>query len=82
MYIEVELDDQHYEKLRILQQATGRDAGAVLQRAIDELFAREQTAIGADALRILRKNGFVGCLHGDGSLSQDYKKELDWGHKR
>lgn len=82
MHIEAELDEKHYEKLIKLQKVMKRDTDAVLQQAIDELFEREKVAIGSDALKILRNNGFVGCLHGDGFLSQDYKEELDWSHKR
>ena len=39
-------------------------------------------AIGVDALAILNKNGFIGCLHSNNEeLSQNYKKLLDWNHK-
>lgn len=38
-------------------------------------------AIGVDALAILNKNGFIGCLHSNEELSQNYKKLLDWNHK-
>lgn len=41
----------------------------------------QQVATGREALAILRRNGFIGCLHGNGHLSQDYKQELDWNHK-
>lgn len=49
--------------------------------AIDELYARHQIAVGADALAILRKNGVVGCRHDDIDLSEKYKEKLDWSNK-
>jgi hypothetical protein len=81
MQINTELDAQHYEKLQQLQRTTGKDLRAVLESAIDELYARHKVAVGRDALAILRNNGFIGCMHGDGRLSQDYKQKLDWSHK-
>jgi hypothetical protein len=40
-----------------------------------------ETAVGAKALEILQRNGFVGCLHEEDDLSVRYKEELDWNHK-
>jgi len=81
MQINMELSDQHYEKLQQLQRAIGKDFRTLLELAIDDLYARHKIAVGRDALTILRKNGFIGCLHGNGRLSEDYKQELDWKHK-
>jgi Protein of unknown function (DUF2281) len=39
------------------------------------------TLVGAQALEILQRNGFVGCLHEEDDLSVRYKEELDWNHK-
>jgi hypothetical protein len=33
-------------------------------------------AVGAQALEILQRNGFVGCLHEEDDLSVRYKEEL------
>jgi hypothetical protein len=38
-------------------------------------------AVGAQALEILQRNGFVGCLHEEDDLSVRYKEELDWNDK-
>jgi len=81
MHINTELDAPHYEKLQQLQRAMGKDLRGLLEFAIDELYARHKVAVGRDALAILQNNGFIGCLHGDGNLSQNYKQELDWSHK-
>ena len=40
-----------------------------------------ETAVGAQALEILQRNGFVGCLHEEDDLSVRYKEELDWNDK-
>jgi Protein of unknown function (DUF2281) len=37
--------------------------------------------VGAQALEILQRNGFVGCLHEEDDLSVRYKEELDWNNK-
>lgn len=81
MQLNLELGNRHYEKLQQLQHTVGKDARTVLELAIDELYARHQVAVGADAFEILRRNGLIGCLHGDSSLSENYKKELDWSNK-
>lgn len=41
----------------------------------DEVLGPE-TAVGAQALEILQRNGFVGCLHEEDDLSVRYKEEL------
>lgn len=81
MQIKTELDDQHYEKLQQLQKIMGKNLTALLELAIDDLYARPKVSIGHDALMILRENHFIGCLPGEGNLSQNYKQELDWNHK-
>lgn len=81
MELNTELGSQHYEKLRQLQRTVGKDLRSVLELAIDELYARHQVAVGADALAILRRNGVVGCLHDDIDLSEKYKEKLDWSDK-
>ncbi len=81
MQLNTELGSRHYEKLQQLQRTAGKDLRTLLELAIDELYARHQTAVGADALEILRKNGVVGCMHDDSDLSKNYKKELNWSSK-
>lgn len=77
MQLNTELDSQYYENLQQLQRTMGKDLQAVLESAIDELYARQKVAVGRDALAILKKNGFIGCMQGDGNLSQDYKQKLN-----
>lgn len=81
MELNTELGSQQYEKLRQLQRPVGKDLRSVVELAIDELYARHQIAVGADALAILRKNGVVGCLHDESGLSEKYKEKLDWSNK-
>ena len=81
MQINTELDAQHYEKLQQLQQIMGKNLRKLLEFAIDDLYSRHKVSVGHDALMILQKNNFIGCLHGDGHLSQNYKQELDWSSK-
>ncbi|MDM8564847.1 hypothetical protein QUF74_04260 [Candidatus Halobeggiatoa sp. HSG11] len=81
MQINTELDTQHYEKLQQLQRIMGKNLRTLLELAIDDLYARHNVSVGHDALTILQKNNFIGCLHGDGKLSQNYKQELDWSGK-
>lgn len=81
MQINTELDSRHYEKLRQLQCTMGKDLSTLLAFAIDDLYARHTVATGHEALAIFRQNGFIGCLRGDGQLSQNYKKELNLNDK-
>ncbi|MEB3339093.1 MAG: hypothetical protein VKJ46_16600 [Leptolyngbyaceae bacterium] len=81
MKITVELESQDYQKLQQLQKNLGKDIDTVLMLAIEEFYDRHRVAVGAKALEILQRNGFVGCLQGEGDLSVNYKQELDWGNK-
>ncbi len=81
MQIHTELDDQHYLKLQQLQSLLDKDINQLLSAAIDHLYNQHNIAVGSEALTILNKNGFVGCLQDDAELSQQYKERLDWGHK-
>jgi len=68
MQIIANLDAQHYDKLTTLQAQLNKDATALLQLAIDSLYEHYQLNEGQKALAILQKNGFIGCLQGDGDL--------------
>ncbi len=85
MKITADLDSLHYSKLTTLQTQLNQDVQTLLQLAIDDLYERHQLnrpmTEGQKSLAILRKNGFIGCLQGDGNLSQDYKQLLDWQDK-
>jgi hypothetical protein len=45
-----------------------------LQLAIDSLYEHYQLYEGQKALAILQKNGFIGCLQGDGDLSENFSR--------
>jgi hypothetical protein len=77
MQITADLDSLHYSKLTTLQTQLNQDIQTLLQLAIDDLYERHQLTPpmteGQKSLAILRKNGFIGCLQGDGNFPQDYK---------
>jgi Protein of unknown function (DUF2281) len=50
-------------------------------RSVPSQLVSLPTLVGAQALEILQRNGFVGCLHEEDDLSVRYKEELDWKHK-
>jgi len=81
MHIEADLDDIHAERLLQWQQHLNQPLTEVvadmLARALDETPAPPETE-GQKLLRILDEEGLIGCMHGDGNLSVDYKKHL-WG---
>ena len=81
MQIITELNTDHYEKLQQLQMSMGKDVGTLLELAIDNLYEKYNVVVGYEALTILRNNEFVGCLHDDSNLSQNYKQKLDWSNK-
>ena len=76
MQINMELDTKRCEKRQQLGRIMGKDVHALLGCIIDDSYARHNVATGHDALKILNKNGFIGCLNDNGRLSEDYKQEL------
>jgi hypothetical protein len=83
MHIEAEIDDVHAERLLKLQQRLQKPLSEVLtdilSKAIDEGIEAPETE-GQKMLNIFAEEGLIGCLHGDGSLSVDYKQHL-WGNE-
>lgn len=79
MRIEAELDEIHAERLLRLQQKLQKPMADVVAEAIDALddatLSRQETH-GERILRILKEEGLIGCMEGDGKLSVDYKKHL------
>jgi hypothetical protein len=63
-----------------LQQKTSAKAEEY-QLTEDKSVPPQLVLVGAQALEILQRNGFVGCLHEEDDLSVRYKEELDWNHK-
>jgi hypothetical protein len=83
MHIEAELDDVRAKHLLALQQRLQKPLSEIvsemLSRAIDaDVEAPEKE--GQKMLRIFAEEGLIGCLHGDGNLSVDYKQHL-WGNE-
>lgn len=81
MRITAELDQQHFERLQQLEQQSGKDTSRLIEEAIDEMFAHRKDVPAHQALEIMRRNGFIGCMEGDDDLSVLYKEKLDWSHK-
>ncbi|MGD0960987.1 MAG: hypothetical protein ABSB19_14370 [Methylomonas sp.] len=83
MHIEAILDDVHAERLLELQQRLKKPLSEVvtdiLNKAIDERIAAPENE-GQKMLNIFMEEGLIGCLHGDGNLSVDYKQHL-WGNE-
>ena len=83
MHVETELDEIHAERLLQWQQHLNKPLAEVvadmLARALDETPTPPETE-GQKLLRILDEEGLIGCMHGDGNLSVDYKKHL-WGNE-
>ena len=83
MHIEAELDELHATQLLELQQRLKKPlpelVTEILTRALDAGIGTSETE-GQKMLRILADEGLIGCLHGDGNLSVDYKQHL-WGNE-
>jgi hypothetical protein len=82
MHIEAELDATHATRLLELQQRLQKPlseiVSEILAEAIDAGIGCPETE-GNKMLRIFTDEGLIGCLHGDGRLSVDYKQHL-WGN--
>jgi hypothetical protein len=48
----------------------------IMEELNEVLGPKTAVAVGAQALEILQRNGFVGCLHEEDDLSVRYKEEL------
>ena len=84
MQITAELDSQHLEKLQSLEKALRKNTSELIALAIDEVYQRQTAAPiseGQKAYQLMLQSGFVGCMSGDGNLSERYKHELDWSDK-
>ncbi len=83
MHIEAELDELHATQLLELQQRLKKPLSElvteILTKALDAGIGASETE-GQKMLRILADEGLIGCLHGDGNLSVDYKQHL-WGNE-
>jgi hypothetical protein len=83
MHIEAELDELHATQLLELQQRLKKPLSElvteILTKALDAGICASETE-GQKMLRILADEGLIGCLHGDGNLSVDYKQHL-WGNE-
>lgn len=83
MHIEAELDEDHAQHLIEMQQRLQKPLTEIvadlLVKAIDAGIEANESE-GQKMLRIFSEEGLIGCIHGDGNLSVDYKKHL-WGNE-
>ncbi len=83
MHIEAELDEARSQRLISMQQRLQKPlteiATEILAKAIDAGIEANETE-GQKMLRIFSEEGLIGCIHGDGKLSVDYKEHL-WGNE-
>lgn len=83
MQITTELDSQHWERLQALKQSLQKESAELIALAIDELFLKNvgEKTEGQSAYQLMQQSGFIGCMEGDGSFSENYKSYLDWNDK-
>ncbi|MDD5273755.1 MAG: hypothetical protein PHU14_13680 [Methylovulum sp.] len=83
MQIITELDSQHWAKLQALEKSLQKESAELIALAIDELFVKNVgvTEEGQGTYQLMQQSGFIGCMEGDGTLSENYKSYLDWSDK-
>lgn len=82
MQVTAELDIQHLEKLRELEQTLKKTTSELIALAIDEVYnTQHKPTEGERVLKILQKTGYIGSLPDVEDLSENYKNYLDWNHK-
>jgi hypothetical protein len=82
MQITAELDNQHLEKLRALENKLNKNTTELIAFAIDEIYnAKVAPTEGERILAILQKTGYLGSLPDVADLSEHYKDYLDWDDK-
>ncbi len=81
MYINAQLDDNCYQKLESITQATRSSISVVIKQAIDFYYehAKHTQISGPEQIsraeRLLH-SGFVGCGEAKPTLSENYKSSL------
>lgn len=83
MRIEAELDDIHAERLLEIQRESGKPLSDLVSEMIAKAIDKEPPpeTEGQKILRLLEEHGLLGCMEGDGHLSENYKKYL-WGQSK
>lgn len=82
MQITAELDNQHLEKLQLLETMLKKNTSELISLALDEFYIKNsQKTEGQKLLDVLQETGFLGSLSDNENLSDDYKQYLDWSHK-
>lgn len=79
MELHIRLDENHSEKIRLLQKELHLPPETLVQQAIDLLYQQQHPV--AEAFEILQASGFIGCMQGPGDLSENYKSVIDLGDK-
>ena len=78
MLLNIQLDEQHSKKLHYLQNHLDVKLEILIQQGIDLLIEKQKKPT---ALNILQETGFIGCMTGDGLLSENYKDEINLDYK-
>lgn len=73
--ISIQLDEQHVKKIHYLEQQLNMQLESLIQKGIDVLYEQQQHK-SSKAFQILQETGFIGCMEGDGNLSENYKNEI------
>lgn len=82
MQITAELDNQHLEKLQMLEKTLKKNTSELIALALDEFFLKNlEKTEGQNAYQLMQQSGFIGCVENDENLSENYKDYLDWSHK-
>ena len=82
MQITAELDNQHLEKLQMLEKTLKKNTSELIALALDEFFIKNSVKTeGQNAYQLMQQSGFIGCVENDENLSKNYKDYLDWSHK-
>lgn len=82
MQITAELDNQHLEKLQMLEKTLKKNTSELIALALDEFFIKNAAKTeGQSAYQLMQQSGFIGCVENDENLSENYKDYLDWSHK-
>ena len=88
LYLENEIDAEHIKELEVLQSKLRQPLPKLLTRVLEvsqddgipEVFSADEEYVNP-AFKAFMESGLIGCMHGDGNLSVDYKKHL-WTDKK
>jgi hypothetical protein len=79
MKLQLQLDEQHSEKIQYLQRHLNINFDLLIQQGIDLLY--EKQCQSSPVFKILQETGFIGCIAGESLLSENYKAVIDLEYK-